>query len=92
MCLERYKLFKSNVYTNTVKSLANVKLYKDLSVSDSDERFVNQGKQMLIFLYKTIKLTIVYTKAQAAVKLGDKENRRGEERAAKYNKAFVKVF
>jgi hypothetical protein len=35
---------------------------------------------------------IVYTKAQAAVRLSDKEDRRGEERAAKHNKAFVKVF
>jgi hypothetical protein len=35
---------------------------------------------------------IVYTEAQAAVRLGDEEHRRGEERAAKHNKAFVKVF
>jgi hypothetical protein len=47
---------------------------------------------VLIFFYKTIKLIIVYTKAQAAVRLGNKEHRRGEERAAKDNKAFVKVF
>jgi hypothetical protein len=90
--LERYKLFRSSVYTNSVKSLANIKLYKDLSVSDSGERFVNQGKQVLVFLCKAIKLTIVYTKAQATVKLGDKEHRRGKEKAARHNKAFVKVF
>jgi hypothetical protein len=35
---------------------------------------------------------IVYTKAQAAVRLSNKEDRRGEERAAKHNKALVKVF
>jgi hypothetical protein len=35
---------------------------------------------------------IVYTEAQAAVRLGDKEHRRDEKRAAKHNKAFVKVF
>jgi hypothetical protein len=75
-----------------VKSLANVKLCKDLSINDSGERFVNQGKQVLIFLCKAVELTIVYTKAQAVVKLSDKENRRGEGRAAKHNKAFVKVF
>jgi hypothetical protein len=75
-----------------VKSLANVKLYKDLNVSDSDERFVNQREQVLVFLYKAIKLTIVYTEAQAVVRLSDKEHRRGKGRAAKHNKAFVKVF
>jgi hypothetical protein len=90
--LKRHELFKSSVYTNTVKSLANVKLYKDLNVSDLGERFVNQGKQVLIFLCKAIKLIIVYTEAQAAVRLSDKENRKGEERAVKHNKAFVKVF
>jgi hypothetical protein len=47
---------------------------------------------VLVFLYKAIKLTIVYTEAQAAVRLGDKEHRRGEERAARHNKPFVKVF
>jgi hypothetical protein len=75
-----------------VKSLANVKLCEDLSVSDSGECFVDQGKQVLVFLCKAIKLTIVYTEAQAVVRLGDEEHRRGEERAAKHNKAFVKVF
>jgi hypothetical protein len=90
--LERRKLFRSSVYANTVKSLANVKLYKDLDVSDLGERFVNQGKQVLIFLCEAVELTIVYIKAQAAVRLGDKEDRRGKERAAKHNKALVKVF
>jgi hypothetical protein len=47
---------------------------------------------MLIFLCKAVKLTIVYTKEQAVVKLGNKEDRRGKGRAAKYNKPFVKVF
>jgi translation initiation factor 2 beta subunit (eIF-2beta)/eIF-5 len=75
-----------------VKSLTNVKLCKDLGVNDLGERFVNQRKQVLVFLCKAIELTIVYTEAQAAVRLGDKEHRRGEERAAKYNKTFVKVF
>jgi hypothetical protein len=75
-----------------VKSLTNVKLYKDLGVNDSGERFVDQGKQVLVFLCKAIKLTIVYTEAQAAIRLGDEEHRRGEERAARHNKAFVKVF
>jgi hypothetical protein len=90
--LKRRELFRISVYTNSVKSLTNIKLCKDLSVSNLDERFVDQGKQMLIFFYKAIKLIIVYTKAQAAVKLGDKEYRRGKERAARHNKAFVKVF
>jgi hypothetical protein len=75
-----------------VKSLTNVKLCKDLSVSDSGERFVDQRKQVLVFLCKAIKLIIVYTKAQATVKLSDKEDRRGKGRAARHNKAFVKVF
>jgi hypothetical protein len=75
-----------------VKSLTNVKLSKDLSVNDSDERFVDQGKQMLVFLCEAIKLTIVYTEAQAAIRLNDKEHRKGKEKAAKHNKAFVKVF
>jgi hypothetical protein len=75
-----------------VKSLTNVKLCKDLNVDDSGERFVDQRKQVLVFFCEAIKLTIVYTEAQAAVRLGDKEDRRGEERAAKHNKAFVKVF
>jgi hypothetical protein len=48
---------------NTVKSLANVKLYKDLDVNNSGERFVDQKKQVLIFLCKAVKLIIVYTKA-----------------------------
>jgi hypothetical protein len=90
--LERHKLFRSSVYANAVKSLANIKLCKDLSVSDSGERFVDQGKQVLVFLCKAVELTIVYTEAQAAVRLGDEEDRRGKERAAKHNKAFVKVF
>jgi hypothetical protein len=75
-----------------VKSLANVKLYKDLSVGDSGERFVDQRKQVLVFFCEAVELTIVYTKAQAAVKLGDEKDRRGKGRAAKHNKALVKVF
>jgi hypothetical protein len=75
-----------------VKSLTNVKLCKDLGVGDSGECFVDQGKQVLVFLCKAIKLTIVYTKAQAAVRLSNKEYRRGEGRAARHNKAFVKIF
>jgi hypothetical protein len=47
---------------------------------------------VLVFLCKAIKLIIVYTEAQAAVRLSDKKDRRGKERAAKYNKLFVKVF
>ena len=75
-----------------MKSLTNIKLCKDLSVSDSGERFVDQEKQVLIFFCEAIKLTIVYTEAQAAVRLGDKEHRRGKEKTAKHNKAFIKVF
>jgi hypothetical protein len=90
--LERRELFRSSVYANTVKSLANVKLCKDLSVNDLGERFVDQRKQVLIFLCEAVKLTIVYTEAQAAVRLSNKKDRRGKERAAKHNKAFVKVF
>jgi hypothetical protein len=47
---------------------------------------------VLVFLYEAVELTIVYTKAQAAVRLSNKEDRRGKGRAAKHNKAFVKVF
>jgi hypothetical protein len=47
---------------------------------------------VLVFFCEAIKLTIVYTEAQAAVRLGDKEHGRGEERAARHNEAFVKVF
>jgi hypothetical protein len=90
--LERCKLFRSSVYTNTVKSLANIKLCKNLGVNNSGERFVDQRKQVLIFLCEAVKLTIVYTKAQAAVRLSDEKDRRSEGRAAKHNKAFVKVF
>ena len=75
-----------------MKSLANVKLCKDLGVGDLGERFVDQGKQVLVFLCEAIKLTIVYTKAQAAVRLNNKKDRRDKERAVKHNKAFVKVF
>jgi hypothetical protein len=75
-----------------VKSLTNIKLYKNLSVSDLSERFIDQEKQVLVFFCKAIKLIIVYTEAQAAVRLNDKEHRRGEEKAAKHNKTFVKVF
>jgi hypothetical protein len=35
---------------------------------------------------------IVYTEAQATVKLGDKEHRKSKGRATRHNKAFVKVF
>jgi hypothetical protein len=47
---------------------------------------------VLIFFCKAVKLTIVYTKAQAAVRLSDKKDRKDKEKAAKHNKAFVKVF
>jgi hypothetical protein len=58
--LKRDKLFRSSVYINTVKSLTNVKLYKDFSISDLGERFVNQKKQVLVFFCEAIKLIIVY--------------------------------
>jgi hypothetical protein len=90
--LKYYKLFKSSVYTNSIKSLTNVKLYKDLSVSNLSKRFVDQKEQVLVFLYKGIMLIIVYTKSQAAVRLGDKEHRKNKEKAVKHNKTFVKVF
>jgi hypothetical protein len=41
MCLKRCKLFKNSIYTYLVKSLTNVKFYKDLGVSDLSERFVD---------------------------------------------------
>jgi hypothetical protein len=47
---------------------------------------------VLVFLCKAIKLIIVYTKAQAAVRLSNKKDRKDKEKAAKHNKAFVKVF
>jgi hypothetical protein len=47
---------------------------------------------VLVFLCKAIKLTIVYTEAQAAVRLDDKEHRRGKRKAVKHNKIFVKVL
>jgi hypothetical protein len=47
---------------------------------------------VLVFLCEAVKLIIVYTKAQAAVRLSDKEHRRGKRRAVKHNKTFVKVF
>jgi hypothetical protein len=47
---------------------------------------------VLIFFCEAVKLIIVYIKAQAAVRLSDKEDRRDKERAVKYNKPFVKVF
>jgi hypothetical protein len=47
---------------------------------------------VLVFFCEVIKLIIVYTEAQTAVRLGDKEHRRGKERAARHNKAFMKVF
>jgi hypothetical protein len=47
---------------------------------------------VLVFFCKVIKLIIVYIEAQAAVKLDNKEDRKDKERAAKHNKAFVKVF
>jgi hypothetical protein len=47
---------------------------------------------MLIFLCEAVKLIIVYTKTQAAVRLNNKKDRRGKERATKHNKPFVKVF
>jgi hypothetical protein len=75
-----------------VKSLANVKLCKDLGVGDLGERFVDQGKRVLVFLCEAVELMIVYIEAQAAVKLGDEEDRKGEGRAARHNKALVKVF
>jgi hypothetical protein len=90
--LEHRKLFKSSIYANTVKSLTNVKLCKDFSVNDSDKRFVDQKKQVLVFFCKAVELTIVYTKAQATVRLNNKKDRRGKRRAAKHNKAFIKVF
>jgi hypothetical protein len=47
---------------------------------------------VLVFFCEAIKLIIIYIKAQAAVRLSNKEYRRGEEKAAKHNKAFVKIF
>jgi translation initiation factor 2 beta subunit (eIF-2beta)/eIF-5 len=47
---------------------------------------------VLIFFCKAVELTIVYTEAKAVVRLGNKEDRRNKEKAARYNKAFVKVF
>jgi hypothetical protein len=90
--LEHYKLFKSSVYINTVKSLTNVKLCKDLNINDLSERFVDQRKQMLVFLCKAIKLIIVYIKAQAAVRLNNKKHKKGKRRAVKHNKHFIKGF
>jgi hypothetical protein len=35
---------------------------------------------------------IVYIEAQAAVRLSDKKYKRGEKKATRHNKAFVKIF
>jgi hypothetical protein len=47
---------------------------------------------VLVFLCKAIKLTIVYIKAQAAIRLSNEEHRKDKGKAARHNKAFVKVF
>ena len=75
-----------------MKSLANIKLSKYLSISDSGKRFVNQREQVLVFLCKAVKLIVVYAEAQAAIRLSYKEHKRGKERAARHNKPFMKVF
>ena len=75
-----------------MKSLANIKLGKYLSICNLGKCFVNQREQVLVFFYKAIKLIVVYAEAQAAVRLSYKEHKRGKERAARHNKPFVKVF
>jgi hypothetical protein len=75
-----------------VKSLANIELCKDLSISDLGERFIDQGEGVLVFLGKAIELAIIYTEVQTAVRLGDKEHRRDERGAAWNNKPLVKVL
>jgi hypothetical protein len=47
---------------------------------------------VLVFFCEIIKLIIIYTKAQATVRLGDKKHKRNEKKAVKHNKTFVKVF
>jgi hypothetical protein len=47
---------------------------------------------VLVFFCKAIKLIIIYTEAQAAVRLCDEKHRKGKRRAAKHNKPFIKVF
>ena len=47
---------------------------------------------MLVFLYKAIKLIIVYIEAQAAIRLSYKDHKRSKGRAARHNKLFTKVF
>jgi hypothetical protein len=47
---------------------------------------------VLVLFCEAIKLIIVYIEAQAAVRLSNKKDRKDKGRAAKHNKAFVKVF
>jgi hypothetical protein len=47
---------------------------------------------VLIFFYKAIKLIIVYIKAQAIIRLGNKEHRRDKKQTVRHNKTFVKIF
>jgi hypothetical protein len=47
---------------------------------------------VLVFFCKTIKFIIVYTKAKAIVKLNNKKDKKGKEKAIKHNKPFIKVF
>ena len=47
---------------------------------------------MLVLLCKAIKLLVVYTEAQASVRLSYKEHRRGEGRVARHNEPLMQVL
>ena len=92
LSLESGQFFRVQVYTDTVESLSDIKLSKQLSTSNLGQGFINQRQQVPVLLCKEVKLPKVNTEAEGPVQLLSKEDQRRKQGLARLNKTLVQIL
>ena len=68
------KIYRSGVYSNLVKGLADIKLYKNFSSTYLGQCLIKQGQWIAVLTGYIVQLTVVNIKTKSFVWLFNKEN------------------
>ena len=86
------KVLRFRVYPNSVEGLADIKLYKDLSLTYLGSRFLKQRQRILVFMGHIIQFMVVNIETQYSIWLFNKENWGSKGGLAQCYKALIQVI
>ena len=92
LSLESGQFFRVQVYIDIVESLLDIKLSKQLSTSNLGQSFINQQQQVLVLLYKEVKLSKVNIEVEGPIQLLSKEDQHCKQGLARLNKTLVQIL